>query len=165
MGVRARTQERKSTPGKDTASAVPQSPPAPEEKELLQVLLAEPALVRVSAAEIHPGQIQHPDVRELIQGLYDLQAEEPGLAQVPAETAFDRLRGRLEQPRLAKLALEMREIGLQQPERETWLERIVEAFRRKHQVEPARQEIQNQLRAVGDHSSALEWFKRLQSAT
>jgi DNA primase len=161
----ARSRERKNAAPASSAPAAVPNPPAPEEKELLQVLLAEPALVRVSAAEIHPGQIQHPDTRELIQGLYDLQAEGAGLAHVPAERAFEMLRARLEDSRLATLALEMRAIGLQQPDRQIWLQRIVEEFQRKHRTEPARQEIKNQLRGVADDSAALELLRRLQTAT
>jgi DNA primase len=161
----ARSRERKNAGPASSAPAAVPNPPAPEEKELLQVLLAEPALVRVSAAEIHPGQIQHPATRDLIQGLYDLQAEGAGLAHVPAEKAFEMLRARLEDSRLATLALEMRAIGLQQPDRQTWLQRIAEEFQRKHRTEPARQEIKNQLRGVADDSAALELLRRLQTAT
>jgi len=164
LRTRAQAIQRKSV-GPGSVPAAPPAPPAPEEKELLQVLLAEPALVGVSAATIRPEQIQHADVRELIQGLYDLQAEEAGLAQLPAEKAFDRLRAGIEDPRLARVALEMRAIGLQQLGRAAWLERIVEEFHRKHQVEPQRQEIKNQLRAVGDDSAALELLRRLQTAS
>ena len=77
----------------------------------------------------------------------------------------DRLRAGIEDPRLARVALEMRAIGLQQLGRAAWLERIVEEFHRKHQVEPQRQEIKNQLRAVGDDSAALELLRRLQTAS
>ena len=59
----------------------------------------------------------------------------------------------------------MRAIGLQQPDRPTWLQRIVEEFERKHRTEPARQEIKNQLRGVADDSAALELLRRLQTAT
>ena len=165
LRLQARSRERKNAGPVSSAPAAVPNPPAPEEKELLQVLLAEPALVRVSAAEIHPGQIQHPATRELIQGLYDLQAEDAGLAHVPAERAFEMLRARLEDSRLATLALEMRAIGLQQPDRQTWLQRIAEEFQRKHRTEPARQEIKNQLRGVADDSAALELLRRLQTAT
>jgi DNA primase len=160
----ARARERRSVAVSKGAPAAPPSPPAPEEKELLQVLLADPALVPVSAAEIRPEQIQHPDARALIQGLYDLQAEGEDLVRLPAETVFDLLRARLEDPGRATLALEMREIGLQQPERETWLARVVEEFHRKHRDEPQRQEIKNQLHAVNDHAAALDHLRRLQAA-
>ena len=56
-------------------------------------------------------------------------------------------------------------VGLQQGERAAWLERIVEEFHRKHRVEPERQEIKNQLRAVDDDSAALELLRRLQTTT
>ncbi|HEV3118708.1 MAG TPA: DNA primase [Gemmataceae bacterium] len=164
LRTRARARERKGAVS-SSAAAAPPSPPAPEERELLQVLLAEPALVRVSAGEIHPEAIQHPAARQLLEELYRLQAEDDGLADLPAERAFDLLRARIEDPRLAELAHEMRTVGLQQGERAAWLERIVEEFHRKHRLEPERQEIKNQLRSVGDDSAALELLRRLQTTT
>jgi hypothetical protein len=41
----------------------------------------------------------------------------------------------------------------------------VEEFHRKHRVEPERQEIKNQLRAVGDDSAKMELLRRLQATT
>ena len=45
------------------------------------------------------------------------------------------------------------------------MQRIVEEFHRKHRVEPERQEIKNQLRAVGDDSAKMELLRRLQATT
>src|SRR5262249_26539563 len=67
---------------------------APEERELLEVLLADPQLVAVARAEVAPETIEHPGLRELLRGLFDL------LAAGEAPT-LDNLR-----PRLNNVALE-----------------------------------------------------------
>src|SRR5205823_1170920 len=45
-----------------------QAPAAPYERELLQVLLAEPGLVPVAAAEVAPEHVEHPGLRRLLEG-------------------------------------------------------------------------------------------------
>jgi DNA primase len=133
-------------------------PAAAEERELLQVLLAEPRLVAVAAADIQPQQIAHLGLRELLQGLYDLEAagEPPTL---------DSLRARLDQPRLAELALELQDVGRMNPDRESWLRQLLAEFRRRRQIEPVQQEIKNQLHAAQDHATAVELLRRLQTQT
>jgi DNA primase len=131
------------------------APAAPEERELLEVLLADPALVPVAAAEIQPEQVQHPGLRELLKGLYDLQAE----GQPPT---LDLLRTRIGNPRLAAKALEFQEVGRLNTDRPAWLRRLLVEFRRKHQVEPKQQEIKNQLNGAPDHATARELLRRLQ---
>src|SRR5205807_6878982 len=51
------------------------APAAPEERELLEVLLADPGLVPQAAALVKPQHIQHPGLRALLEGLYGLHAE------------------------------------------------------------------------------------------
>jgi hypothetical protein len=143
--------------------AEPPEPLPVEEKELLQVLLAEPALAREAAGAIPLDRVRHQDAAALLRMLYDLVAEGALLAHLPAAQAFDLVRARIEDPRLAKLALEMRDIGLQHAERTAWLERILDEFHRKYQVEPAKQELKNQLRAASDDAAALELLRRLQT--
>src|SRR5205823_69451 len=72
-----RTQQRQDTPqsGMEAGSTDSRSAPAAaHERELLEVLLAEPALVPLAAAEVVPEQVGHPGLRELLSGLYDLHA-------------------------------------------------------------------------------------------
>src|SRR5262249_13114471 len=127
-----------------------------EERELLEVLLADPALVAVAAKEIRPEHLQHPGLRRLLEGLYSLLAEgEP--------PTLDLLRTRIEHPKLATKALKFQEVGLLNNDRPAWLRRLMEAFRRKLQVEPRKQELKNQLHAANDHATALDLFRRLQN--
>src|SRR5437764_10924884 len=65
-----------------------QAPAAPEERELLEVLLADPALVPVAAAEIQSEEVQHPGLRHLLEGLYALH----GAGEPPS---LDLLRARI----------------------------------------------------------------------
>ncbi len=132
-----------------------QAPAAAEERELLEVLLAEPRLVAAAAVEVPPEEIQHPGLRRLLEGLYQLQAE----GRTPD---LDLMRPAIDNPRLESAALEMQERGLANPEREAWLEKILAEFRRRRSL-PQRQELHNQLHAVADHSQAVELLRRLQN--
>lgn len=132
--------------------------PAPAlERQLLEVLLARPELVETAAAEISLGEVTHPGLRQLLEGLYDLQAagEKPEL---------DVLRARIDNTRLMEKAQELQERGRHHSNSVTWLEELLAEFRRRRN-EPARQEIQNQLHAAGDHTEAVELLRRLQAQT
>jgi DNA primase len=156
-GVRARQRphaphERAEGSSMETRAA----PAAAHERELLEVLLAEPALVPLAAAEVVPEQIGHPGLRELLNGLYDLHAAgEPPI--------LDLLRVRLDNPRLAAKALDLHDVGRMNQDRPVWLRRILAEFRRKHQIEPRQRELKNQLQAASDHEQALELLRQLQT--
>jgi len=129
-----------------------QAPAAPEERDLLQIVLADPNLVPEALASVSPQEVLHPGLQRLYKGLADLHAagEPPTL---------DRLRPQLDNARLAEKALEMQEVGRANSNRPTWLRDILAQFqaRRDH---PAKQEIHNQLQAAND-SVALELLRRL----
>jgi DNA primase len=131
------------------------SPAAPVERELLEVLLAEPALVPEAQAEIHPSQVNHLGLRQLLEGLYRLQAE-----GVPPE--LDRLRPRIENPRLASHALRMQEDGRNFADRPALLKDILARFR-ENRERPQKRELQNRLHAAQDHTEAVELLRRLQN--
>jgi DNA primase len=139
-------------------AAAPRSAPAsPLERELLRVLLADPALVPVAAAEVTPREIQHPGLRLLLEGLYRLQAE--GL-----RPELDGLRSRIENPDLLTKALEMQEVGLLNPDRAKSLADLLAEFRARREA-PEKQELQHRLLATGDDAEALELLRRLQNRT
>jgi DNA primase len=151
---RVKARDRKDTSAPEDEPAEVRSAKAPaEERELLEVLLADPALVPVAAREIKPEHLQHPGLRRLLEGLYALLAEgEP--------PTLDLLRTRIEHPRLASKALDLQEVGLLNNERPAWLQRLMATFRRKLYEEPRSQEIKNQLHATNDHATALDLFRR-----
>jgi hypothetical protein len=117
-------------------------------------LLAEPSLVPAAATAVAPEHLEHPGLRQLLEGLYTLHAE-------GACVDLDRLRARIDNPRLAETALAFQEQGLMTHNREAWLRDILAEFK-KRQGEPARRELHNQLRAAVDHTDAIEKLRRLQ---
>jgi DNA primase len=142
-------------PARPAPPPAPKTRAAPEERELLEVLLAEPALVSVAMAQLHPDEIQHPDARRLLVGLYQLQsAGEP--------PTVDGLRVRLDDAALVEGALKLQDIGRRHPDREAWLKRLLAHFEERR-ARPVKQELQNQLHAASDHQAALELLRRLQT--
>jgi DNA primase len=127
------------------------------EKQLLEVLLADPELVSVAAAEIKPDQLDHPGLRQLLDGLYHLleEGEPPEL---------DRLRARIDNRPLMDYAMGAQGIGKANADRRSCLEKLLAEFRRR-QVEPVKQELQNQLQAASDHTEAVELLRQLQHRT
>lgn len=139
---------------RETPEAPPAAPAAAHERELLQVLLAEPDLVRVAADAVALEQIEHPGLRRLLEGLYAmLMAGEP--------VDFDRLRERIDSPRLVETALRFQEVGRLNTDRPAWLERILAEFE-KRQAEPVKRELHSQLHAASDHDQARQLLMQLQ---
>ena len=133
-----------------------QSPAAPEERELLEVLLADSSLVPAARTALAPDEVGHLGLRRLLQGLYDLHdAGEP--------PTLDQLRPKLENVRLAAKALELADVGRRNPDRATWLTRLLERFRERR-LRPVKQELHNQLRTA-DEQTALKLLRRLTEST
>ncbi len=127
---------------------------SPEESQLLQVLLAEPALVRTARAAIPLDEIAHPGLHKLLEGLYALQdAGEP--------PTLDQLRPRLDSVPLAAKALELQDRGRANPDRPAWLRQLLHRFQERR-LRRERQQLHDQLHAVSDHAQALELLRQLQ---
>ena len=157
LKAQKRTTAKTARPqGEDKAGrfAASGGPAAREERELLEILLADETLVAEAAASIRPDEIQHPGLRRLLAGLYGLHEEgEP--------PTLDQLRARLEDGPLARYALDMQDVGLQNPDRAEWLRRLLDFFHERR-VRSAKQEIQTQLQSVNDHQAAVELLRKLQ---
>jgi DNA primase len=155
-------RERRSAPASDAAGAPTLSPShaptdgpaAPHEKELLEVLLAEPALVPAASVEIQPDQIEHLGLRKLLQGLYDLQE-----AGEPAD--LDHLRAKIDSPRLSEYAFKMQAVGRMNENPAGWLQELLVEFRKRQQL-PLKQELHDQLHAVADDAAALALLRQVQ---
>ena len=92
------------------------------ESELLQVLLAEPRLVRQAYVEVRPEEIEHPGLQQLLAGLYRLHDEgEP--------PTIDGLRDLIENPALIDWAIDQQEKGRENPDRADWFRRVLERYR------------------------------------
>jgi DNA primase len=148
------TVSKETGPPANARDAAP-APPSAEERELLEVLLAEPSLVPTARAEISSEQVRHPSLRRLLEALYRIHSDGELLS-------FNILRERLEEPALEALALELQDMGEVNPDRPAWLQQIMAEFRRKHFVNPLQQELKNQLVAASDHGTALDLLRRLQ---
>lgn len=154
-----RLQELRATakaPAAPNPAAEPKTAaPAPKlEKELLQVLLAEPELVPVAAAAVAPEQLEHPGLRRLLREMYALHAE--GLV-----ADFDRLRERVDRPKLIEKALQFQEVGRANPDRAAWIEQILAEFQHRR-IAREKQQLHTQLQSANDHTEAVDLLRRLQ---
>jgi DNA primase len=139
----------------ETSRETHAAPAEPLERELLEVLLADPELVREARAEIAVDELHHPGLRRLLAGLYELLEE----GEVPE---LDAVRLRIaDRPQLADYALRMQEVGRMHADRPAWLRQIVEAFRARRTKQDCRN-LQSQLSAAGDHNAAVDLLRRLQ---
>jgi DNA primase len=127
---------------------------APEERELLQVLLACPSLVPTAQAAVTPEEIHHPEARRLLAGLYELAAQGE-----PCE--LDQLRPRLDAA-LGQKALLLQDVGLRHPDPSSWLRQILARFQERR-ARLVKEEIHNQLHADPPHEAALELLRQLQN--
>jgi DNA primase len=128
---------------------------APEERALLELLLADPELVAAAAEEIRAEEIAHPGLRKLLEGLYDLRA-----ANEPP--TLDLLRPRLDNDALAVKALELQAIGRVMPDRPACLRQLL-AFFRERRLKRVKQELQTRLNAATDIAAELELLRQLQN--
>jgi DNA primase len=153
--LRAQRQRRES-PRPVEPTAERQGPAASHEIELLEVLLADGALVALATVEVVPAELEHPGLRLLLEGLYRLHAE--GL-----KPDLDHLRGRLDNERLLDKAEALRERGLAQPDRQAYLQGILAWIRERRQIRQRQQELKTQVQAAPDHMTARELLKKLQA--
>lgn len=132
--------------------------PDPIERELVEVLLAEPVLTAKAKAEIAPERIQHAGLQRIVTEMYDLI----GNGILPE---LDAVRMRLiDKPRLADFAFRFYEIGSMNKERHAWFERILQGFRDRDTAR-ASSALKSQLKAAGDPQQALDLLRKLQAAT
>jgi DNA primase len=125
------------------------------ERELLEVLLADAALVPAAKAEYPVTEVAHPGLRRLLEELYALHEE--GL---PPD--LDALRLRIvDKPRLADFALKAQEVGRQHPDRPGWLRQILRRFHERRAARAAKA-VQGQLNAVTNPDEAMQLLRKLQ---
>ncbi|MBI3410462.1 MAG: toprim domain-containing protein, partial [Planctomycetes bacterium] len=140
-----------------------QSEPAPERKapaakhevELLEVLLAEGAMVAIAIDQVATDEMEHPGLKQLLEGLYRLHAEgvQPGL---------DHLRGRLDNEKLLDKAREFQERGLLHKDRSGYLQSVLARFEERRSQRRT-QDLKSQVQVAGDHDSAVELLRQLPS--
>jgi DNA primase len=143
-------------------TAEPSSVLAPEpephlERQLLTLLLVEPAFVPNAAREVTPDQFEHEGARRLLTCLYQLQA-------AGERADLDGLRTKISDPALIARALELHDVGRTQGDRPKWFRVILEKFRQRR-AEPERRQLRDQLAATSNHEAAVELLRKLQNPT
>lgn len=137
-----------------TASSPKAGHAADAERNLLQVLLADPGLLPKTAATITPDAISHSGLRRILTELYAAQA-------AGAVPDIDALRERLSDRRdLFEAALKLQYVGQTIQDREHWLAKILIRFSElKGQAE--QRELRNQIAGASDDQK-LELLRKLQ---
>jgi DNA primase len=157
--VRREAHRRSADPARGPAEEVSPTARAGKadavERELLEVLLADPGLVPVARTEMAASEVAHPRLRRLLEGLYAL--EEEGL---PPD--LDALRLRIaDDPQLADGALRLQEVGRHHPDRPAWLRQVLQRFRERREARVSR-DLQGKLNATQDPEAAFELLRRIQ---
>ncbi len=131
---------------------------APEERRLIEILLAEPELVARAYVEIKVEEVMHPGIRRLLAGLYTLyQAGEPA--------TLDRLRLDLQDnPALVNKAFQLQDAGASRPNRLAELAGLL-AFFRQRRDRSAKEALKSALHTSPDDQTGMEILRRLQTRT
>lgn len=128
------------------------------EKQLLELLLAEPALVPVAAGQIEPETLTHTGLRRMLSELYALYR-----AGQPAD--LDGLRVRMiDRPDLVTSAQRLQDTGRHMSDRPEWLKRILNWFQ-ENRTNAEKVALKAQLAAgPADDELAVELLRRLQGS-
>ena len=119
--------ERTTVPEEESAarSAVPgpkAGPAVAAEKQLVEILLADPGLVPKAAAAMAPDELTHSGLRRILSELYRSQA-------AGAVPDLDWLREQLlDRPDLFDAVIKLQHVGQEMQEREQWLGRLLKRF-------------------------------------
>ncbi len=151
----SREAPRRPEPEVQTPAAAPEQSAKPplHERELLEVLLAEPALVARAAKEIPSAEMDHPGLRKVIEALYSLHAE-------GHKADLDHLHGRLDNERLLDKLHDLQTVGLDLPDRPWVFQKVLERFRERR-VQRQKQALLNQLQDAPDDASKLAILRQL----
>jgi DNA primase len=144
------------SPDVETAAAAPEQSAKPplHERELVEVLLAEPALVARAAQDIPSVEIEHPGLRKVIEALYSLHAQ-------GHKADLDHLHGRLDNERLLDKLHDLQTTGLELPDRPWVFQKVLERFRERR-LQRQKQALLNQLQDAPDDASKLAILRQLQ---
>lgn len=153
-----RNSRRQAGPDRSDAPPRRAAPAAPEERRLIEILLAEPDLVGKAKASISLREITHSGLQLLLEGLYNLLA----VGEAPT---LDRLREDLEEHApLVNKAFQLQDAGLARANRALELDGLIAYFRHRRE-KSVKEELQSQLLAASDEQSALEILRQLQNRT
>ncbi len=136
------------------ASSTRVDPQVIAEKQLVEILLADPALIPQACAVWPAEAMRHPRLRRILSELYGIY-HSGGIADLDAlrERLFDR-------PDLYDDACRLHQVGQYMQERAQWLQRVLQRLRELHQA-AERQALKEQL-AAADAEQAVALLRRLQ---
>ena len=156
---RRRPATSRAGPSTDTPPPVGSGPPPAIERQLLEILLAEPELVPDAVRDVPPERITHTGLRRVLSELYTLFAsgERPDL---------DALRVRLiDRPDLAGVALHLQDVGRHIPDRAEWFAQIVRRFA-EQRAEADKKQFRSQLATGGmNDDDAVDLLRKIQART
>lgn len=141
-------------------ATVPSPPPArtdplvAAEKQLVEILLADPALVPQACATWPAEAMRHPRLRRILAELY-------AIYQAGGVPDLDALRERLlDRPELYEDACRLQLVGQYMQQRQQWLGRVLRRLQELHAA-TERQSLKEQL-AAADAEQAAQLLRRLQ---
>jgi len=128
--------------------------PAPvHERELVELLLAEPSLVSRAAVEVPLEEVEHPRSSKVIEALYRLHA-----SGQPAD--LDHLREPLDNERLWSQLHLLQERGESYPDRPAMFAKVVARFRER-QLGRRKQALMTQLQDAPDAATRMDILKQM----
>jgi DNA primase len=138
----------------EPAPPVPNAAPAlPHERELVELLLAEPSFITKAISEVPLREVEHPGLSKVIEALYRLHAEGQ-----PAD--LDHLHGRLDNERLWDKLQDLQQSGLDYPDRPKVFQKVLERFRDRRRLR-RKQALLNQLQDAPDQATKLDLLRQL----
>lgn len=142
-------------PGSQPVAEAPRAKPGRAvEKELLQILLAEPGLVEQAYVEVRPEEIEHPGLQQLLAGLYRLH-------EAGEEPTIDGLRDLVDNAALIDWAIDQQEVGRNVADRESWFGGVLERFRAER-ITLRRKQLKDRLRAATDDGERERLLREIQ---
>ncbi|MCE9531066.1 MAG: hypothetical protein K8T89_08065, partial [Planctomycetes bacterium] len=142
----------RSAPAAQPEAAAPQAPAAgpapPLERQLLELLLADPALVPLAEREVQPNDMTHSGLRKLLEGLY-------GLKEKGDEPELEGLRTLIGNAALIDWAMDHRDIGRAIPDRRRFFKQVLGEFQKRREAH-GKGQLKNELTAVSDHGAAMD---------
>src|SRR5262249_8028035 len=113
------------------------------------------AMVAIAIEHVATDELEHPGLRQLLEGMYRLHAEgvQPGL---------DHLRGRLDNEKLLDKAREFQERGLLHKDRSGYLQSVLARFEERRNQRRT-QDLKSKIEAADSHDAKLELLRQLTS--
>jgi DNA primase len=148
------TAGSEATPTPSSSPAARVDPQVAAEKQLVEILLADPALIPQACAVWPADAMRHPRLRRILSELYAIH-QSGGIPDLDAlrERLFDR-------PDLYDDACRLHLVGQYMQDRAQWLQRVLQRLRELHQA-AERQALKEQL-AAADAEQAVALLRRLQ---